>query len=70
MNIFVKDVMTVKVISVEVKQVDLPEQMLRAMAKQAEAAREARAKEEVPVGAVLVPSVIVSVAPPLVDVVK
>jgi len=32
------------VISVEVKQVDLPEQMLRAMAKQAEAAREARAK--------------------------
>jgi len=34
----------VKVISVEVKQVDLPEQMLRAMAKQAEAAREARAK--------------------------
>ena len=34
----------VKVASVEVKQVDLPEQMLRAMAKQAEAAREARAK--------------------------
>src|SRR5260370_28445582 len=34
----------VKVISVEVKQVDLPEQRLRAMAKQAEAAREARAK--------------------------
>ena len=34
----------VKVVSVEVKQVDLPEQMLRAMAKQAEAAREARAK--------------------------
>src|SRR5450631_3297506 len=34
----------VKVISVEAKQVDLPEQMLRAMAKQAEAAREARAK--------------------------
>jgi regulator of protease activity HflC (stomatin/prohibitin superfamily) len=34
----------VKVTSVEVKQVDLPEQMLRAMAKQAEAAREARAK--------------------------
>jgi regulator of protease activity HflC (stomatin/prohibitin superfamily) len=34
----------VKVISVEVKQVDLPEQMLRAMAKQAEAARDARAK--------------------------
>jgi regulator of protease activity HflC (stomatin/prohibitin superfamily) len=34
----------VKVMSVEVKQVDLPEQMLRAMAKQAEAAREARAK--------------------------
>jgi regulator of protease activity HflC (stomatin/prohibitin superfamily) len=34
----------VKVISMEVKQVDLPEQMLRAMAKQAEAAREARAK--------------------------
>lgn len=34
----------VKVISVEVKQVDLPDQMLRAMAKQAEAAREARAK--------------------------
>src|SRR5580658_360816 len=34
----------VKVVSVEVKQVDLPEQMLRAMAKQAEAAREARSK--------------------------
>ena len=34
----------VKVISVEVKQVDLPETMLRAMAKQAEAAREARSK--------------------------
>jgi regulator of protease activity HflC (stomatin/prohibitin superfamily) len=34
----------VKVTSVEVKQVDLPEQMLRAMAKQADAAREARAK--------------------------
>src|ERR1700691_3709445 len=34
----------VKVISVEVKQVDLPEQMLRAMAKQAEAERERRAK--------------------------
>src|ERR1700723_2718150 len=34
----------VKVTSVEVKQVDLPEQMLRAMAKQAEAAREARSK--------------------------
>ncbi|HEY5330485.1 MAG TPA: slipin family protein [Acidobacteriaceae bacterium] len=34
----------VKVISVEVKQVDLPESMLRAMAKQAEALREARAK--------------------------
>jgi len=34
----------VKVIAVEVKQVDLPESMLRAMAKQAEAAREARAK--------------------------
>jgi len=34
----------VKVISVEVKQVDLPEQMLRAIAKQAEAEREKRAK--------------------------
>ena len=34
----------VKVLSVEVKQVDLPDQMLRAMAKQAEAAREARSK--------------------------
>ena len=34
----------VKVISVEVKQVDLPESMLRAMAKQAEAERERRAK--------------------------
>jgi regulator of protease activity HflC (stomatin/prohibitin superfamily) len=34
----------VKVISVEVKQVDLPEQMQRAMAKQAEAERERRAK--------------------------
>lgn len=34
----------VKVASVEVKQVDLPEQMLRAMAKQAEAEREKRSK--------------------------
>ena len=34
----------VKVLSVEVKQVDLPEQMLRAMAKQAEAEREKRPK--------------------------
>ena len=34
----------VKVISVEVKQVDLPEQMKRAMAKQAEAEREKRSK--------------------------
>src|ERR1700723_772175 len=34
----------VKVISVEVKQGDLPEQMLRAMAKQAEAEREKRSK--------------------------
>ena len=34
----------VKVISVEVKQVDLPDQMQRAMAKQAEAEREKRAK--------------------------
>jgi regulator of protease activity HflC (stomatin/prohibitin superfamily) len=34
----------VKVTSVEVKQVDLPETMLRAMAKQAEAEREKRAK--------------------------
>ena len=34
----------VKVINVEVKQVDLPEQMLRAMAKQAEAEREKRSK--------------------------
>ncbi len=34
----------VKVVSVEVKQVDLPEQMLRAMAKQAEAEREQRSK--------------------------
>jgi regulator of protease activity HflC (stomatin/prohibitin superfamily) len=34
----------VKVINVEVKQVDLPESMLRAMAKQAEAEREKRAK--------------------------
>ena len=34
----------VKVISVEVKQVDLPDSMLRAMAKQAEAERERRAK--------------------------
>ena len=34
----------VKVISVDVKQVDLPEQMLRAMAKQAEAEREKRSK--------------------------
>ncbi len=34
----------VKVTSVEVKQVDMPEQMLRAMAKQAEAEREKRSK--------------------------
>ena len=34
----------VKVANVEVKQVDLPDQMLRAMAKQAEAEREKRAK--------------------------
>jgi regulator of protease activity HflC (stomatin/prohibitin superfamily) len=34
----------VKVMNVEVKQVDLPETMLRAMAKQAEAEREKRAK--------------------------
>ena len=34
----------VKVVTVEVKQVDLPESMLRAMAKQAEAEREKRAK--------------------------
>src|SRR5271170_4517814 len=34
----------VKVISVEVKQVDLPETMLRAMAKQAEAERDKRSK--------------------------
>jgi regulator of protease activity HflC (stomatin/prohibitin superfamily) len=34
----------VKVVSVEVKQVDLPEQMLRAIAKQAEAERDKRSK--------------------------
>ena len=34
----------VKVVAVEVKQVDMPENMLRAMAKQAEAERERRAK--------------------------
>jgi regulator of protease activity HflC (stomatin/prohibitin superfamily) len=34
----------VKVVSVEVKQVDMPESMLRAMAKQAEAERERRSK--------------------------
>jgi regulator of protease activity HflC (stomatin/prohibitin superfamily) len=34
----------VKVVSVEVKQVDLPDSMLRAMAKQAEAEREKRSK--------------------------
>jgi regulator of protease activity HflC (stomatin/prohibitin superfamily) len=34
----------VKVVSVEVKQVDLPESMLRSMAKQAEADRERKAK--------------------------
>jgi regulator of protease activity HflC (stomatin/prohibitin superfamily) len=32
------------VVNVEIKQVDLPEQMLRAMAKQAEAEREKRSK--------------------------
>ena len=51
LNLRIQDIMDrrtepfgVKVLSVEVKQVDLPEQMLRAMAKQAEAAREARSK--------------------------
>ena len=51
LNLRIQDIMDrrtepfgVKVQSVEVKQVDLPEQMLRAMAKQAEAAREARSK--------------------------
>lgn len=34
----------VKIVNVEVKQVDLPESMLRAMAKQAEAEREKRSK--------------------------
>ena len=34
----------VKVVNVEVKQVDMPESMLRAMAKQAEAEREKRSK--------------------------
>src|SRR5207253_9258350 len=34
----------VKVVNVEVKQVDMPETMLRAMAKQAEAEREKRSK--------------------------
>jgi len=34
----------VKVTAVEVKQVDLPDQMIRAIAKQAEAERERRAK--------------------------
>ena len=34
----------IKVTTVEVKQVDMPESMLRAMAKQAEAEREKRAK--------------------------
>ncbi len=34
----------VKVTMVEVKQVDLPEQMIRAIARQAEAERERRAK--------------------------
>src|ERR1700741_4712970 len=40
----------VKVVNVEVKQVDLPESMLRAMAKQAEAEREKREKLTHPVG--------------------
>ena len=34
----------VRVVNVEAKQVDLPESMLRAMAKQAEAEREKRSK--------------------------
>ena len=34
----------IKVVKVEVKQVDLPEQMIRAIARQAEAERERRAK--------------------------
>jgi len=51
LNLRIQDIMDkrtepfgVKVLSVEVKQVDLPEQMQRAMAKQAEAEREKRAK--------------------------
>ena len=51
LNLRIQDIMDkrtepfgVKVLSVEVKQVDLPEQMLRAMAKQAEAEREKRSK--------------------------
>ncbi len=51
LNIRIQDILDhhtapwgVKVVNVEVKQVDLPESMLRAMAKQAEAEREKRAK--------------------------
>jgi regulator of protease activity HflC (stomatin/prohibitin superfamily) len=51
LNLRIQDIMDrrtepfgVKVLSVEVKQVDLAEQMLRAMAKQAEAEREKRSK--------------------------
>ena len=51
LNLRIQDIMDkrtepfgVKVLSVEVKQVDLPDQMLRAMAKQAEAEREKRSK--------------------------
>ena len=36
--------MGIKVVKVEVKQVDLPEKMIRAIARQAEAEREKRAK--------------------------
>ena len=51
LNLRIQDIMDkrtepfgVKVLSVEVKKVDLPDQMQRAMAKQAEAEREKRAK--------------------------
>ena len=43
-NVTLKSPWGVKVTNVEVKQVDMPESMLRAMAKQAEAEREKRSK--------------------------
>src|SRR3954467_9331428 len=53
----------VKVASVEVKQVDLPPDMQRAMAKQAEAEREKRAKIVPPAGELEAPQKLAQAAP-------